>query len=139
MRVHRSDMPTRPSEERGASLIEVMVALILLSIGILAVARLFPAGSHAELQSRMTSTASYYAQQKGEELMGLSSADPGFSVGRHPAGTATEALGTSGQWKRYYDISLLPAPLSSVRRVVVVVSWTYVGTHSVNDTLYLRR
>lgn len=125
--------------ERGASLIEVMVALVVLAVGILAVGRLFPAGSQSQLQSRMTSTASYYARQKAEGLRTLAGSHADLATGRHPAGTATENLGDGGQWRRHYDVSQLPSPLTSVRRIVVTVNWTYMGTRTVTDTIYLRR
>lgn len=128
---------TRP--ERGASLIEVMVALVVLAVGILAVGRLFPLGSQNQLQSRLTSTASYYARQKAEDLRTLAGSHADLAEGRHPAGIATEALGDGGQWRRFYEIEFLPPPLASVRRIVVTVNWTYMGTRTVRDTIYLRK
>jgi Tfp pilus assembly protein PilV len=125
--------------ERGALLIEVMVALVFLAIGILAIGRLFPAGSRSQLQSRMTSTANFFVQQKAEELMTLTAADPGMTAGRHPAGSATEALGSGGAWQRFYQVDLLAAPLSSVRRITINVSWNFQGARSVVDTIYVRR
>jgi len=135
-------MPTPPlarSTERGASLVEVMVALVVLAVGILAVARLFPAGSQSQLQSRMTSNASYFARQKSEYLRTLPGSHADLGAGRHPAGSATEDLGDGGQWHRFYDVASLPAPLTSVRRIVVTVNWTWQGTKTVRDTIYLRR
>jgi Tfp pilus assembly protein PilV len=125
--------------ERGALLIELMIALVFLAIGILALGRLFPAGSRSQLSSRMASTANFYVQQKAEELMGLTAADPGMTAGRHPAGTATESLGSGGAWKRFYTVDVLAAPLSNVRRIAINVSWTFQGTRAVVDTIYLRR
>ena len=128
-----------PHAERGASLVEVMVALVVLAVGILAVGRLFPAGSQSQMQSRMTTTAAYYARQKAEYLRTLPGSHADMAVGRHPAGTATEDLGDNGSWHRYYDVATLPAPLTSVRRIVVTVNWTWQGTKTVRDTIYLRR
>ena len=56
------------SPERGTSLAELMIALVVLSIGLLAVAQLFPAGSRGQVQDRMLTTASYYAQGADELL-----------------------------------------------------------------------
>jgi prepilin-type N-terminal cleavage/methylation domain-containing protein len=69
-----------------------MVALVVLSIGILAVAQLFPAGSRGQVQDKMISTANYYCQQKIEELMNVPWSDTRLDAGRHPA-VATERRG----------------------------------------------
>jgi len=129
---------TRPTE-RGASLIELMIALVVLSLGILAVAQLFPAGARAQLSDRMMTSGTYYAQQKLEELNRLTWADPALANGRHPGGTATEAMGASGKWRRHYDVSTLPAPLDNLKKVTVTVAWTFMGNRSVQSTTYLRR
>jgi len=129
---------TRPAE-RGASLIELMIALVVLSLGILAVAQLFPAGARAQVSDRMMTSANYYAQEKLEELNRLAWSDPALTVGRHPPGTATEALGATGKWQRFYLIEALPAPLDNLKKVTVTVSWTFMAARSVQSTTYLRR
>ena len=124
--------------QRGVMLIELVVALVFLAVGILAFARLFPAGSRSQLSSRMVSTANFYVQQKAEGLATLAAVDPDLSAGRHPAGIATESLGDNGAWKRFYQVDVLPAPMSSVRRITINVSWNFQGTRAVIDTIYLR-
>jgi hypothetical protein len=128
-----------PRAECGASLIELMIALVVLSLGILAIAQLFPAGTRGQVQGRMTTAASYYAQEKLESLNRLPWSDPALTVGRHPAGTATENLGATGKWHRYYNVSILPAPLDNLKSVQVVVTWDFLGARSVQATTYLRR
>jgi type II secretory pathway pseudopilin PulG len=125
--------------ERGASLIELMIALVVLSLGILAMAQLFPAGTRSQVQGRMTTAGSYYAQEKIEDLNRVSWSDASLTAGRHPAGTATENLGPSGKWHRYYNVSILPAPLDNLKKVQVVVTWDFLGARSVQSTTYLRR
>ena len=133
------DAVTTRARERGASLIELMIALIVLSLGILAVAQLFPAGARAQLSDRMMTSAGNYAQEKLEQLIRLGWSDPALAVGRHPPGTATEALGASGKWQRFYVVSTLPAPLDNLKKVTVTVGWTYMGDRNVQSTTYLRR
>jgi prepilin-type N-terminal cleavage/methylation domain-containing protein len=125
--------------ERGASLIELMIALVVLSLGILAVAQLFPAGTRGQIQDRMATAGSYYAQEKLEDLNRVSWSDNALTVGRHPPGMTTENLGPTGKWHRYYDVSILPAPLDNLKKVTVTVTWTYMGVRSVQTTTYLRR
>ena len=122
-------------DQRGTTLAELMVALVVLAIGILAVAQIFPAGSRGQVQDRLLSTANYNAQQKIEELAGLSWSDANLTVGRHPP-TTDENLGA---WQRHYDVEVLAAPLDNVKKVVVTVSWNFQGSRSVRTTTYIRR
>jgi Tfp pilus assembly protein PilV len=120
-------------------MVELMIALVVLALGILAVSRLFPAGTRSQLQSRMLTSANFYAQQKLEDLGRLAWNDPALTDGRHPAGTVNEQLGTSGQWARYYNVTTMTSPLDNLKKVTVTVSWTFMGARQVQTTTYLRR
>lgn len=124
--------------ERGITIAELMVALVVLSIGILAVAQLFPAGTTTQLQARMTNTANYYVQEKLEQLRNTSWTDSALAVGSHPT-SGTEPLGTLGQWQRSYVVSALPDPLDNLKKVEVTVWWVRGGRDSVTSTTYVRR
>src|SRR2546425_10665132 len=100
--------------QRGTSLAELMIALVILSIGLLAVAQLFPAGSRGQVQDRMLTAANYYAQEKIETLVGLTWGAPELTVGTH----ATESLGA---WSRSYTVALLAAPLDNLKKITVTV------------------
>jgi Tfp pilus assembly protein PilV len=127
-----------PSENaRGATLIELCIALLVLAIGLLALGQLFPAGSRSSQQSRMRTDASFFAQQKIEELGTLSWNDPALSAGRHPAGSVCDTL-SGGECLRFYNVDQLPSPLDNLKRVAVTVSWTSLGQRSISDTTYLR-
>jgi prepilin-type N-terminal cleavage/methylation domain-containing protein len=128
----------RPAE-RGATLIELMIALVLLAIGILAVAQLFPAGARAQLSDKMMTSATYYAQEKLEDLNRLGWADPALTNGRHPPGLTNENLGASGRWHRHYEVTTLAVPLDNLKKVTVTVEWDFMGHRSVQSTTYLRR
>jgi prepilin-type N-terminal cleavage/methylation domain-containing protein len=58
----------RRREETGFSLLEVMVAVIVLAFGLLAIMHLFPVGLRASKISQDTTVASFLAQTKIEEL-----------------------------------------------------------------------
>lgn len=131
--------PIDHDAERGTSLIELMIALVVLSLGILAVAQLFPAGTRGQVKDRMMTAGTYYAQEKLESLNRITWSDAVLTVGRHPLGMATEDLGPTGKWHRYYDVSILPAPLDDLKKVTVTVTWTFMGARSVQATTYLRR
>lgn len=127
------------TDERGTSLIELMIALVVLSLGILAIAQMFPAGARGQAADRMVTAGSYYADEQLEQLNRLPWADPALTDGRHPAGTATVDIGATGKWHRYYEVSTLPAPLDNLKKVTVTVTWDFMGTRSVQATTYLRR
>ncbi len=129
--------PSTPRGDRGTTLVELMIALVMLTVGILAVAQLFPAGSRSELQARLTASGSYYAQEKLEELAGAAWTDASLSVGRHPA-SGSESLG-SGKWQRFYEVSAMTTPLDNLKKVTVTVQWVYHGSRSVTATTYVRR
>lgn len=128
-----------PARARGFSLIETLIALVVLSVGILALARLFPSASRAQEQAKMSETATFYAQERMERLSAVSWSDTALSVGRHPPGTATENLGASGAWHRYYTVTAMAAPLTDLKKVIVTVTWKYQGNRSTSSTTYLRR
>lgn|ERR1041385_3026826 len=128
------------SREQGMSLVELMVSLVVLSIGILAVARLFPAGARAQAQDQILIKANYYAQEKVETLTGLTWADAALFDGRHPAGTACDTLGT-GQWLRFYQVTTMTGTLDNLKRVDVTVNYFGAGQaqRSLTATTYVRR
>ena len=120
-------------------MVEILIALVVLSVGIMAIGGMFPAGTRTEVQTRMQSSANYFAQLKLEELRAIPWTDPALNAGRHPAGVVCDTLGTTKAWRRFYQVDLLAAPLTDLKRVSVNVSWTYHGTRSVIDTIYVRK
>lgn len=134
-------LPVDSQRERGMSLIEVLVALVIMSIGILAVARLFPAGTRAREQDHLVTAANDYAQERLEQLTRRAWSDSLLTVGRHPPGVATEVLG-NGNWQRSYAVMQMNTPLDNLKRVDVTVTCTGAGrttAASVVATTYVRR
>ncbi|MBI5170068.1 MAG: prepilin-type N-terminal cleavage/methylation domain-containing protein [Candidatus Eisenbacteria bacterium] len=127
-----------PARERGFSLLELMVALIVLSIGVLAVARLFPAGTHGQTQDKLQSTANYLAQEELERLGALAFDDAQLSIGRHPAGSATQACGPNDRWSRWYEVAAVPPPLDDLKKVTLHVTWNNAGGRSIVLSTYVR-
>ena len=133
-------MTPERSREQGMSLVELCIALVVLAIGILAVARLFQAGARAQAQDQLLIKANYYAQEKVETLTGLTWADANLFDGRHPAGTAFDTLGT-GQWLRCYQVTTMTGSLDNLKKVDVTVNYQGAGQtqRSVTATTYVRR
>lgn len=63
------------SDRKGFSLLEVMVAVVILAFGLLAIMHLFPIGLRASKISQDTTVATFLAQQKIEELRNTKYAD----------------------------------------------------------------
>ncbi len=122
----------------GYSLIEMLIVLVVLSVGILALVRLLSTASREQLRDRLRTSANYYAQEKIETLRTVSLDDTSLTDGRHPGVSVAETVGSSGALHRYWVISHLPDPLSNVARVDVVVTWKGPrGPDSVLTSTYL--
>ena len=129
----------RCRSERGITLVEVLIAILVMTTGILALGRLIPAATRGQVSDKMLTQANAYAQQKVEDLQTLTWSDPLLADGRHPAGTTNEPLGSGGQWQRYYEVASLAAPLDNLRKITVTVEWNFLGPHSATATTYIRR
>ena len=130
------------SSESGFTLVEMLIALVVIAVGILAVGQMFPNGSRAQVRDHLLTGANNYAQARIEDLSAKTWNDTALTVGRHPGGTASEALGTSGQWRRFYSVTVLGAPLDNLKRVDVTVTYGGAGfdtTRSVIATTYIRQ
>ena len=124
--------------ERGMTLVEVLIAIVVLTAGVLALGRMIPAATRGQASDKMLTQANAYAQQKIEDLQTVPWAHPDLADGRHPP-SGDEPLGSNGQWQRHYQISTMAAPLDNLRKVVVTVDWSYLGSRSVTATTYMRR
>lgn len=82
--------------ERGLSLIEVLLAMLLLSFGLLAIAPLFTGSVKTGASSNQLANANTLAREKLEEMIGYPATDPRLSVpdGKNAAGPA--GLTTTG-------------------------------------------
>lgn len=130
----------RIGDERGMSLVELMIALVVLAVGLLAVGRMFPTGARSQEQDRLITSANYFAQEKLETLTGRTWSDPLLTDGRHPAGTAVETL-EQGQWTRFYQVTTMTGKLDNLKKVDVTVNYKGAGraSRSVTATTYVRR
>jgi Tfp pilus assembly protein PilV len=138
----RPSTSTPSRAERGISLVEVLIALVVLAFGVLAVGRMFPAGSRAQVQDHLLTGANNLAREKVEDLSSLAWGDTALTTGRHPGGTASEAIGNNGEWKRFYQVTAMSAPLDNLKKVDVTVSYGGAGLsgqRTVVASTYLRR
>ena len=115
------------------------MALTVLAVGIVAVARVFPSITGSQIEAKMLTTGTYYTREKVEELMALPWTDAALTDGRHPGGSATEDIGSNSQWHRFYNVTTLTGALSDLKRVTVTVWWVMQGSDTTTTTTYFRR
>jgi prepilin-type N-terminal cleavage/methylation domain-containing protein len=108
-----------PRGERGLSLIELMVALTLLSLGFMGVIAMFPLGSQTVAESGMRTAAIELAQQGLECLMDLPYTaellDPSTT---HSDTTSMGEMTYVRRWDVYTDI-----PFPGCKQIVCTVIW----------------
>ena len=132
--------PSRPDPaERGVTLTEIMIALMVLAIGVLALSRVFPAGSRAQVSAKLRAEASQLSREKVEQLQVLGWSDAALSIGRHPPGIAAEVLNTAGSLRRFYTVDTLPSPLANLKILTVSVAFHESKGCTVQAVSYLRK
>jgi type IV pilus assembly protein PilV len=119
------DMKETLINQKGFSLIEIMIALIILAVGLLGIAGLQITSIKGNSFSSYVTQASILAQNKLENLRNLPYEDPKLTGGQ-PAEQITKSgiVFTIG-----YDVSLLG---SSMKKITTNVGWTDRANHSVS-------
>ena len=87
-------------DKKGFTLLEVMVAVVVLAFGLLAIMHLFPIGLRASKISRDTTVASLLAQAKIEELRNTGWASLSSS-------TTTEGYGTITNYPQFKRVTTI--------------------------------
>lgn len=133
--------PRRPPlGRRGFSVVELMVALVVLGLGILGLANLFPLGGRMQMRDRMRTSAADLAQQKMEQLRLLPWSDANLDVGTHPTISGeTLSLQDEGTYQRFWIVTQGTGTFSDMKQVVVRVTWTLQRPDTFNLTSYFRR
>jgi prepilin-type N-terminal cleavage/methylation domain-containing protein len=126
-------MKTQPQHNRSAlsnrgfSLIEVLVAIAIFAIGILAVAKMQYWNVRSNTTGNITTQATMLARQKIEELKSLDFAETDMGLGNHSDSNnpIDENGNAGGIYTRQWDVT---NPLGgSTRQIQVTVSWTRHG------------
>lgn len=108
--------------ERAFTLVELLVAIVLLAVGILSVVTMFPLANRNITHSRANAKATAYAQEKTEDLQNKAANDADLAAGTHnDTGNPVEGLFTRS-WTVADN-----NPLTGCKRVTVSVSWTEEG------------
>lgn len=115
---------TAISQRNGFSLIEVLIALVLLAVGMLAMGGMQIVSIKGNAFSQKMTQATVLTQNKLEELRKLPFEDSSLSIGRHDEGVVS-----SSKFSRSYDVEGISTTLKAV---TVTVQWTEEIDHSIS-------
>ena len=128
----------RRHDRSGMSLVELMISLIVMSIGILGVAALFPIGRKSSNDDRLLTQAVDLGQQQMEQLRALTFVDPALTAGWHPDING-EQLGPSNRFNRRYQVLDLTGDLAGTKQVEIQVTWADISPDTVRLVTYIGR
>lgn len=119
------------SNQRGFTLLELLIALVILAIGLLGLAGLHVSAMHGNVSGFKISTASAVAQQRIEELKALDPASPALTAGVHPdncPGPPPNDCTVQGiTYDREYTIQD-NTPINGTSTIILTVTWTEPAT-----------
>ena len=117
------------------TMIEMMIALIVLSIGLLGIAAIFPSGRRFSNRDRLMTTASDLALQKMEQIRTYAYSDPNMTVGTHPTASG-EIVGPNNRFVRWWTVSQIA---TDFRMADVRVTWTATRPETARVITYFKR
>lgn len=117
---------SRRDSEAGASMVEVLVAMLVTVVGTLSVATLMAYGTNLQVTSRDTTTAAAVARQQMERLRMLPPLAPSRAIGGNLAADVANYSAlvdtTHGQFRVRWVVTAGPAGTKQVDMIVLPVS-----------------
>lgn len=104
--------------ERGFSLIELAMAIVVLAIGVLGLAALMPMGTRSAAKSGEVTRASELASALAERLLATPYSDPDLASGTHQATPWPQQGGYYLTW-----VVEDSQPIANCKRVTVTIRW----------------
>ena len=117
------------SKKDGFSLIEVLIALTILAIGLLAIASLQVTSVRGNFFSNSLMQATYVAQDRLEFLKNLPFSDPLLSTENHVDGTTKMS---DLVFNRSYTVELVNDPKGNYLKISYMVKWNDGTSHSIS-------
>lgn len=113
--------------EKGFSLLEVIVAMLILSIGMLGVGTMITTSFNNDRYNQRVRNADYLATGKVEELRALSAAKVSMGSELSEADSGSDDP-SANAFVRQWTIYAPEADADNVSRVMVIVGWPRDGT-----------
>jgi type IV pilus assembly protein PilV len=110
---------------KGFTLAEVLVGLVILSVGILAIAAMQITSTRGNSFSSHLTQATFFAQDKLEYLKNLPYSDSNLGGGQHNEGILPGTV-----FSRQHHI--VEDAGNSIKTITVTVQWTDRGNHSIS-------
>jgi len=117
------------SKKDGFSLIEVLIALTILAIGLLAIASLQVTSARGNFFSNSLMQATYVAQDRLEFLKNLPFSDSLLSTENHVDGTTKMS---DLVFNRSYTVELVNDPKGNYLKISYMVKWNDGTNHSIS-------
>jgi prepilin-type N-terminal cleavage/methylation domain-containing protein len=114
------------TNQKGSSLVEIMVALVIFGIGLTMAIRSLPEGNAKTTRSRNMSVAVNLAQEKLEDLMALPYGDTDLDAGTH----ADPDNPLNNHFERSWTV-VEDSPLDGMKDVSVSVTFPTASSDSV--------
>jgi type IV pilus modification protein PilV len=114
-------------DKKGFTLIEMLIGLVLLAVGLLAIAGMQIKSVKGNSFSGNMTQASILAQDRLEALRQRDFNHTDLDVGSHSEGTIAGTM-----FSRGYNVALIPG--TTMRSITVTVRWTDTSSHSVSFT-----
>ena len=112
-------------KQKGFTLIEVVAGLIILAIGLLAIAAMQITSTKGGYFSSNVTRATIFAQDKLEYLKNLSYSDSNLSNGLHNEGTISGSI-----FSRVVNVAEDAG--NSMKTITVTINWTDRVTHGIS-------
>lgn len=123
----------KPGRQNGFTLIEVMIAICIVGIGLMAMAKFQVAALGADKLAREQTEAAMWASNQAETLLSLPMTDPALATGDNGPLLVGENNKYSVRWK------VDPDPLDPNTLVILItVSWDGSGQAKKLDFAYLK-
>ena len=113
-------------KQQGWTLIEVLVAVVILTVGLLAVGTMQISAIRGNFMGGNTSIALTLASQKMEDLINRDYNDPELNAGTHQEQVSDSGVTGAGFYQRTWEVtdsSTLSGDWPTMKEIVVRVSW----------------
>ena len=118
--MEKSAVVRKVRSQQGWSLIEVLVAVVILSVGLLAVGTMQISAIRGNFMGSNTTTALTFAGQKMEDLLNRDFDDSDLGAGLHEEDVTIPG---GGSYHRTWTITNTASPMPTMKEIIVVVSW----------------